>query len=1125
LIDSGAEGNFIDANFAQRHHLPITQKKDPTEIKGIDGRILASGLVTEETRLTITCQSGDTGFHSETSLQFEIIRSPIHEIILGLPWLRQHQPRIDWKDLSISFESDYCKKHCEASTTHHKEMPGKPEGMNLDDQWEELIVDQDPKGNDKLPREFQEFEDVFRKANADKLPPHRKHDCTIDLLPGTRPPCSQIYPLSQDEDGLLKEYLEENLQRGFIRRSKSSAGAPIFFVEKERAKAQKENRVPQKRLVVNYKGLDKITEKFRYPLPLMTEIFDRLTTARIFTKIDLRSAYNLIRIREGDEWKTAFRTKYGLYEYLVMPFGLANAPAVFQSFMNEIFDDMIGKFVSIYLDDFLIYSEDRESHCQHVRAVLQRLRENALFAKLEKCQFFVPSIKFLGFKIDENGVASDEDKIQSIEQWPVPENKKQLEVFMGVVNYLRKFVKGFSQIAIPLYKLTHENVPFIWSQECQNAFDTLKRMISSAPVLSHVDQSKPFVVETDASDFALGAVLLQEDRDGDLRPCAYFSHALGPAERNYTTYEKELLAIKAAFEEWRHYLQGGSHPVKVLSDHQGLEQLDKAKVVKQRHARWALFFSRFKFTVTYRPGKDNKLADGLSRRPDYNPSGTEEGTQQTILVPGVVQIASILRAEEPSHIERIKQAYQDDQYFQACINSDSETLQLNNGLAYHDDRLYIPEGPLRLEVLTSCHDAKLAGHYGERKTKELVCRQFFWPNINKSIKEYCEACRTCGRAKSSRHLPYGPLMPLSVPDRPWASIGMDFLTDLPLSEGMTCILVVIDRFTKMAHFIPIAKIPDAEETAKLFLGHIVRLHGLPSEVISDRGTQFVSIFWKRLLDLLGIKQCLSSAYHPQSDGQSERSIQVLEQYLRCFTTYHQDNWMELLPLAEFTFNNTVNASTIMTPFFANSGQHPRFEIITPQNPMVPTVEERLRIVREAQERLTMNIMKAVEDHKKFADRHRSESLQLKTGDLVWLDCRNITTTRPCKKLDWKRLGPFPIRRQINQVSYELELPPSMRIHPVFHVSLLEKVKENQFTSKEQPGPPPMIIEGEEEYLVKEILDSRMVGRNLQYLVDWEGYPPSERCWVAARDVHAPECVTEFHRRYPSKPSLQLTVRR
>jgi len=321
----------------------------------------------------------------------------------------------------------------------------------------------------------------------------------------------------------------------------------------------------------------------------------------------------------------------------------------------------------------------------------------------------------------------------------------------------------------------------------------------------------------------------------------------------------------------------------------------------------------------------------------------------------------------------------------------------------------------------------------------------------------------------------------------------------------------------MSHFIPTRGLPSAEETAELFIKEIVKLHGIPDEIISDRGTQFVSRFWKRFLEVIGTKQCLSTAYHPQSDGQSERTIQVLQQYLRCFISYHQDDWMSLLPMAEFSFNNTINASTKMTPFFVNSGFNPRFELITPLESSVPSVEERLESIRNTYEELKRNLAKAQEDQERFANMHRKGSQSLKPGDQVWLNSKNIATNRPSKKLDFKRLGPFPVRRTINQHAIELYLPPYMQIHPVFHESLLEKVKENELSNRHQENPPPVIVNGQEEYLVKEILDSRIKYNHLEYLIDWEGYPPSERCWIRATDAHAPIKIRDFHSRYPAKP--------
>ena len=398
------------------------------------------------------------------------------------------------------------------------------------------------------------FRDVFDEHNSEKLPEHREQDdVPIEfVLDGATPPCEQVYPISQDEDRTLREYIEKQSSLGRIRPAVSPAGAPVFFVEKG---VPEEGKPPEKRLVVNYKGLDKITKKFRYPLPLIEVLFDHLKDATIFSKIDLRSAYHQLRIKRGDEWKTAFRTKYGLYEYTVLPFGLANAPAYFQKFMDKLFKDMIGKFVVIYLDDFLIYSKDPETHREHIKAVLERLRENNLYAKREKCKFGVRKVKFLGHEITAHGRRTNEDKVKAVRDWPVPRNRRELLKFLGLANYLRKFVKNFSEICLPLHRLLRKGVSFFWSTKTQTAFDSIKEAITTAPVLQHVQPKEPFWIETDASDYAIGCVLMQKDKNGDLRPCAFYSRSLRDAERNYCTYEKELLAIKVAFEDggitWR----------------------------------------------------------------------------------------------------------------------------------------------------------------------------------------------------------------------------------------------------------------------------------------------------------------------------------------------------------------------------------------------------------------------------------------------------------------------------------------------------------------------------------------------------------------------------------------------
>jgi hypothetical protein len=352
---------------------------------------------------------------------------------------------------------------------------------------------------------------------------------------------------------------------------------------------------------------------------------------------------------------------------------------------------------------------------------------------------------------------------------------------------------------------------------------------------------------------------------------------------------------------------------------------------------------------------------------------------------------------------------------------------------------------------------------------------------------------------------------------------MDLIVELPLSDGFDAILVCVDRFTKMAHFIPTNSNVTAEQAAQLYLRNVFRLHGLPSDIVSDRGQQFTSRFTRRLLELCDIKGNRSTAYHPQSDGQTERTNQTLEQYLRIYCDYQQDDWYDLLSYAEFVYNNTQNASTKLTPFFANKGYHPRYllPVSAPAESVNPTAERLVEQFRQLHGVLRDNLQHAQTQYKTYHDRHAKPAPQFQVGDQVWLNRRNIRTNRPSRKLDVKRMGPFQIEEIVgeSQLAYRLQLPPQMRIHPVFHVSLLEPYKENRLAGRTQERPPPVEVEGELEYEVKEIVDSKVVRGKLQYHVEWVGYGPEERTWEPVEHVgHAADAIEEYHQRYPNRPS-------
>jgi transposase InsO family protein len=978
----------------------------------------------------------------------------------------------------------------------------------------------------QLPEKYAEYSQVFSKTQADKLPPHRPYDHSIPIAEGANVPFGPVYNLSQTELKALHEYLKENLAKGFIRRSESPAGAPILFVKKKDGSL---------RLCVDYRGLNKITTPNRCPLPLISETFDQLGKAKYFTKLDMRGAYNLLRIAKGDEWKTAFRCRYGHFEYQVMPFGLMNAPGTFQAFVNDVLRDYLDDFVVVYLDDILIYSESLDEHTAQVKKVLKKLEAAGICLKLEKCAFDKQEVSFLGFVIGVNGISMDPAKVAAIQEWATPKSAFDIQVFLGLANFYRRFVKNYSKVATPLTTLLKKNAKFIWSRAAQDAFDELKARLMSGPILRHFDHTKACVIEVDASDYALGGVCSQYDDDDRLHPVAFYSRKLLPAEMNYQIYDKELLAIVCAFKHWRHYLEFSASTTVVLTDHRNLEYFTTTRNLSRRQVRWSEVLSDYNFVIKYRPGSQNAAADSLSRRdkPEEGSAAALSKTALTLLPP--IQFLNALHAlpllPEKSAIQNlITNLLPNDPTFSAILAESLETpdpdglYSVQDGLLLHDGLVCVPDDPdLKKMILEECHDSPTAGHFGITKTFDLVSRTFFWPSMRQYIKNYVGGCDICQRSKSSNHKPYGLLQSLPTPDRPWSSISVDFITQLPASKGYTAICVFVDRFTKMAHFAPTTDTVDAEGTVQLFLEKVFAAHGLPDDVVSDRGVTFTSKFTKTVFKALQIEQNLSTAFHPRTDGQTERVNSILEQYLRCYIDYQQSNWSTLLPLAEFTYNNTEHSSTKTTPFFANFGFHPKFSVTVPRvtKDNIPCPDH-IKALLDIHSEMKFNIQSANERHARHFDTKAIAQPDFSVGDKVWLDARNLRTERPAKKLDYKRVGPFQILEKVGTRSYRLDLPSTMKIHPIFHVGLLERFRQDTIPGRTPKPLPPLVVAGEEEFEVEAILDSKVARGRLLYHVHWKDYPISARTWEPAELVQgAPKLIKRFHHAHPHKPGPTL----
>ena len=917
----------------------------------------------------------------------------------------------------------------------------------------------------------------------------------------------------------MKNFVHEFLATGFLRNSTSSANAPILFVKKNDGTLRPCN---------DYRGLNDITIKDRYPLPLINDMFDQIRGATVFSKIDLRGAYNLVRIKEGDEWKTAFRTKYGHFEYQVMPFGLTNAPAAFQRLMNDTLKDMLDKFAICLLDDIGIYSQTREEHIVHVRAVLEALRQRKLYAKFSKCEFFKDEIVFLGHTVSAKGIEMCQDKVKSILEWPILESRDNILSFLGLANYYRRFIDNFSKITFPLTQLLKKETKFVWGEEQQHAFDELKRQFTKSPILTFADPEKPYIVETDASDLALGAVLIQTSDKGIGLPIAFYSRKLIPAELNYEVYDKELLAIIEAFANWRQYLMGAKHSVQVFSDHKTLEYFMKTKTLTRRQARWALFLSEFSFVIHYKKGSANIVADALSRRHDYTLTEQDKAFQTTsLLSPAHFAQLRTMTTLAVQLMSKIRTATETDLWAQKQLenetNEQDSPVRFTDGILFYDGLVYVPDSPLRLEILQAHHDQPLAGHFGHRKTLDLIQREYYWPLMSAMVKNYIDSCDICKRVKTSRHKPYGLLQPLPIGQRPWGSISLDFIGPLPTSQGYNAILNVVDRLVKMAHFIPCTTKINATGTITLMQTHIIRLHGLPDDIVSDRGPQFNSKVWLAWCEQNSITVKRSTAFHPQTDGQTERTNQTLEQYLRSYINYLQTDWANLLPVAEFAYNNSYHTAIKCSPFFALYGHHPRMGLRIPTQELdliVPSVEEKetrmKTILSEAQKHLEA----ARTAMKHSADLHRLQTPAFEVGEKVWLANKNFNSQRPSQKLDFKNIGPFTILAKLSDNTFKLELPTSMnRTHDVFHASLLEKHVPNTFVGRTVPPPLPVIVEDELEFEVEKILDSAIKYRKVRYLVKWKGYGNDEWTWAKPDDLtNCLDMVNEFHIENPDKPN-------
>ena len=1405
LIDCGASNDFVSTTFVKRHSLALT----PTNrsVRGYDGAATPStGILT--TALFLASDQG----HLLDSLrdQRPFTAASLHgeDAILGLPWLRSTNPDIDWVAGAIRI------KH--ASQTHTltpAPLPPPPTprptgtGANaaraLTAYLQRLYTDDeaDPASDGRLltalrdspAREvtlavtsaidatleslraaaFAAHAEVFPDDLPAGLPPSRAVDHRIELKPGSRPPAGRPVRYSRGDDAGVAAFVEENLAKGFIKASQSEYSAMPFQVSKK--------GTTERRTVVDYRALNAQTVKSSYPLPRMDELFDRLQGAKYFSKLDLRTGFHQIRIVPEDTHKTAFRTSRGLFEYLVLAMGLCNAPGTFMQLMNDTFADVLNKFVLVFLDDILIYSDTLEEHQRHVELVLQRLRREKLYAKRSKCALFQREVEFLGHYVGVDGVRVMEDKLQAVTDWPVPSCVRDVRAFLGLTGFYRRFIRGYNQTALPLTALTRTvtGAPFSWGTAQQIAFVELKRLLQNAPILRLPDPALPYVLHTDASGFAVGAVL-QQDQGAGLQPIAFMSKNMSDAETRYPVHEQELLAIVSALTGWSHYLDGAVS-VRVLTDHKSLVYFQTQPMLSGRQARWLETLSRFAFDIEYVKGATNVVADALSRRADlHDPAGSapldrplqfvDPGTTSVSLAHCYIfthtsetltaELASVTAAQSDrqsvlrtarerasaidaatrciqptpdrpeanaagaritptqrctannkrgvqcgartskgqycwTHLRqlaqlRIKasgvplagmglfatrdfaagehladytgdyliphrdnvggpyalqikrsllidaartntaagrwandprgsahdpnasfvlntarqtgrlkaskaikageeilvsygQAYwaaaepagarkarhrrrQQRGHIEGDVELDAELAQLGEssfsspiataiahaatadpnyqrelkrsrapsdphriegGLLFLDERLCLPSSSeLRTLLMREAHDAATGGHLGKDKTLEQLKRRFHWTGMDAEVHRYVTTCDACQRNKPSQQAPMGELMPLPAPSAAWHTVSMDLITALPRSSaGNDAVAVFVCKLTRSVRYAACRTAISAPQLARVFLDTVVRQHGLPVAILSDRDPRFTASFWRAFWAQLGTTLLMSTAYHPQTDGQTENSNKTLETVLRSVVNFEQSDWDTHLTAAELAVNSSKNATTGYSPFFLSHGFEPRLPIDAAIAPLPrpaasnATATEMHARWRAALASAQTNILKAQQRQTHYANQHRRE-VTFAVGDRVLLSSRNLRLLGDAKrtrKLTSRFLGPYAVKRVINNNAYELTLPPTLRIHPVINISQLKQYHDGTaaFPSRPvpqaRPEPESLDQHGVASFTVERVLDKRISrhGR-IHYLVKWVGYPDEESTWEPSSHLDdAPDAVADY----------------
>jgi len=885
---------------------------------------------------------------------------------------------------------------------------------------------------------------------------------TIDTGSAT-PIRQQVRRLSLPAKEEVKKLLQNMLEKHVITPSTSPWASPIVLVQKKDGST---------RFCVDYRKVNSVTRKDAYPIPKIDETLDTLAGAKLFSTLDLRSGYWQVEVKPEHREKTAFCTPEGLFEFNVMPFGLCNAPATFQRLMDSVLAGLHWKTCLVYIDDIIVIGRSFEEHLCNLQAVFERLRKVGLKLQPRKCQLLQQRVTYLGHVVSAQGIAPDVEKTRRVNQWPTPQSPKEVQQFLGLANYYRRFIKDFASLAKPLHRLTEKGTQFKWTKESETAFNTLKQKLTSAPILALPNWSKPFTIDTDASETGIGAVLSQMQDDGKECVIAYASRLLTKQERNYCVTRKELLAVVTFLQHFRQYLIGSMFTIR--TDHSALTWLQNFKHPEGQLARWLEKLQEFQFTIVHRPGRAHGNADALSRQPVRHCNkeclDAHDCTINAVTMAAFGYTTAELHQAQTDdrNISKLLQAKQCNR--QPLMNeSKGESLEYRR-LLQQWDQLLVQDGILwrlyaqpreglswkqlvvpktfRTDILKHLHEGVTGGHLGQEKTLNKLKERFYWPGHYSDVRDWCQTCVACSKRKSPPTSYKAPMQTITAA-YPTQVMAVDLLGPLPESEnGNSYVMVVGDYYTRWMEALAIPN-QEASTVAEKLVDEVFLRFSPPEQLHSDQGRQFESTLLAEICKILQIKKTKTTPYHPQCDGLVERFNRTLLSMLAVSTDKHPFDWEQQLRKVCMAYNTSIQSSTGFTPFYLMFGRQARLPVdiiygtSTPENEgqgvgqyamsLKKKMAEAFELVRESTSKHHM--------HQKMLYDEKIHGKPYKAGDWVWLHSP-VVPSGSSRKLHCPWKGPYSIVKRISDATYRIQHLQKRKDRQVVHFNRLKPCSKN-----------------------------------------------------------------------------------